>query len=171
MKTVFAFLLVSMLSVPALAHEYFFAFAEIGYNQNSGRFEITLEGSAHDVEDVMNLTGIPVKELEDHYADPEMLTKIERFISRGLQLSSGGQVAVLHLEGMEVLPNGLVHFYLSSDPLELTASVEVRFDWLMDQLPQQQNKVTLTHQHQQYTAVFLPHQRSTKIVFSQSEKK
>lgn len=171
MKALFLFLSVSVLSLTAAAHEYFFAFAEVGYNQNSGKLEITLEGSAHDVEDVMNATGIPVKELEDHYGDPAMLAKIEAFIRKGLQFSSGGKTAVLHLEGMEVMPTGLVHFYLSSDPIEMAAGMEVRFDWLMDTLPQQQNKVTLTCNNQKYTAVFLAHQRTSKIQFSQSEQK
>jgi hypothetical protein len=171
MKTVFAFLLFSAMSFAAAAHEYFFAFAEIGYNRNTGSFEIALQGSAHDVEDVMNESGIAVKELEDHYDDPEMLAKIEAFIRKGLALTSGGKTAALHLDGMEVLPNGLVYFYLSSDPIELTDSVVIRFDWLMDTLPKQQNKITLTHNDRKYTAVFLPHQTSSTIAFLQSEKK
>jgi hypothetical protein len=163
MKAFIVSLLFAAVSLNGNAHEYFFAFAEMEYNAASRSMEITLEGSAHDIEDVLNETGIPVKELEDHYTDAEMLAKLERFINNGLQITSGGKTPHLSLKGYEVKPTGLVYFYLVSDQVELTETIDVRFDWLMDTLPKQQNKITLTHNHQHYTAVFLPHQRTSSI--------
>jgi hypothetical protein len=167
MKTLFVILLFAAVSFTGNAHEYFFAFAEMEYNMASKSFEITLEGSAHDVEDVMNETGIPIKELEDHYTDKTMLAKIEAFINKGFTITSGGITPHLHLSGYEVKPTGLVYFYLASDQVGLTTEIDIQFDWLMDTLPQQQNKITLSHAHQQYTAVFLPHQRRSVIQFAQ----
>jgi hypothetical protein len=66
---------------------------------------------------------------------------------------------------MEVLPNGLVFFYLSSTPITLGESVDVQFDWLMDTLPQQQNKITLEVRQQKYTAVFVENKRRSTIKF------
>lgn len=143
------------------AHDYFFAFAELDYNSTEKCFEITLEGSAHDVEDVLNESGIPIKELEDHYTDQTMLAKIESFINTGFTLTSGTTTTNLKLIGMEVKTNGMVYFYLKSSPIELIdKKITVRFDWLMDALPQQQNKITLRYNNQKYTAVFLPTKRS-----------
>lgn len=167
MKTALFLLLFATLSFAGNAHEYFFAFAEIDYNPASSCFEITLEGSAHDVEDVLNETGITIGELEDHYTDSVMLRQIEGFISNGLVLSSGGKTAQLHLEGMEVQPNGLVHFYLKTDPITFNGTLDLQFDWLMDALPKQQNKASVRYEHQTHTAVFLPHQRRTSIKFNQ----
>jgi len=163
MRTILALLVFSIVSLSATAHEYFFAFAEIEYNAASRSFEMTLQGSAHDIEDVLNESGIPIKELEDHYTDQEMLVKLESFINKGLQISSGGITPHLNLSGYEVKPNGLVYFYLASDQVEITSAIDIRFDWLMDALPKQQNKITLKHDHQQYTAVFLPNQRQATI--------
>ncbi len=159
-------LLISLLfsAAGSYAHDYFFAFAELDYNSTEKCFEITLEGSAHDVEDVLNETGIPIKELEDHSTDQTMLAKIESFINTGFTLNSGNATANLKLIGMEVKTNGMVYFYLKSHPLDiLDNKVTIRFDWLMDQLPQQQNKVTIRYNNQKHTAVFLPTKRSEII--------
>lgn len=163
MKTILLLLLFPLFSAPVFAHEYFFAFAEIDYNAAEKCFEITLEGSAHDVEDVMNATGIPIEELEDHYTDKAMLAKIEAFINEGLVLSCGGKSAHLSLQGMEVKINGMVYFYLRSEQLTLGGTLDIRFDWLMNTLPQQQNKVTVRLNEQKHTAVFLPGKR-TEII-------
>jgi hypothetical protein len=163
-----SFLFVALFAFTAFsasAHEYFFAFAEVAYNTDKGVFEITIEGSAHDTEDALNESGIAIKELEDHYTDSAMLKRIEGFINEGFVLTSGGITSELKLEGMEVLPNGLVFFYLSSTPITLGESVDVQFDWLMDSLPQQQNKITLEVRQQKYTAVFVENKRRSTIKF------
>jgi hypothetical protein len=147
------------------AHDYFFAFAEIDYNPTVRHFEITLEGSAHDVEDVMNATGIPVKELEDHYTDAAMLTRIETFINEGFTLSADGRPLRIKLTGMEVNASGMVYFYLCSEETGAPKKLDIRFDWLMDTLPQQQNKATLRFNDQKYTAVFLPGKRTETLEF------
>lgn len=161
-------LVVAMFMLSALsagAHEYFFAFAEVAYNSDRGVFEITIEASAHDTEDALNESGIAIKELEDHYTDTAMISKIEGFINQGFNLTTGGITGELNLEGMEVLPNGLVFFYLSSAPMVLGESVDVQFDWLMDVLPKQQNKITLEVRQQKYTAVFVQNKRKSTIKF------
>lgn len=152
-------------ALSASAHEYFFAFAEVAYNSDKGAFEITIEASAHDTEDALNESGITIKELEDHYTDSVMLSRIEGFINEGFTLTTGGTTGKLTLEGMEVFPNGLVFFYLSSAPVALGESVDVQFDWLMDALPKQQNKITLEVRQQKYTAVFVENKRKSTIKF------
>jgi len=165
MRTILLLLLLPAFSAVSWSHEYFFAFAEMDYNKADRCFEITLEGSAHDVEDVMNETGIAIKELEDHYTDAVMLAKIEAFINNGFTLASGGKTTSLKLMGMEVKTNGMVYFYLRSEVIELTSKLDVRFDWLMDALPQQQNKITIRIGEQKYTAVFLPGKRTETLEF------
>lgn len=158
-----AFLLSAMYSH---AHEYFFAFAEIEYRQSSRCFEITIEGSAHDVKDVLVASGVEIRNLEEQSHDSAVKQQLENFVTAGFQMSSGNKECSLHLIGYEVLPNGLIYFYLTSDPIELNTTVEIRFDWLMDDFPQQQNKITLIIHGKKNTAVFLPHQRKTSISLS-----
>ncbi len=165
MKSLLVVAIFMLSALSAGAHEYFFAFAEVAYNTDKGVFEITIEASAHDTEDVLNESGIAIKELEDHYTDSVMLGKIEGFINEGFSLTTGGITAKLKLEGMEVLPNGLVFFYLSSAPVVLGESVDIHFGLLMDVLPKQQNKITLDVRQQKYTAVFVENKRKSTIKF------
>lgn len=159
----FFILLISLFFTRQLqAHEYFFAFAEVNYNATEKVFEITLEGSAHDVEDVLNETGIAIRELEDHYKDSTMLSKLEKFICAGLKIKTGRELK-LHLQGYEVDTKGLVYFYLKSEPDENFRSVTFTFDWLMDALPQQQNKITLSIHSRKYTCVFLSAKRTETV--------
>jgi hypothetical protein len=158
------FILASLFALAASlasAHEYFFAFAEVQYDEQSRKLEITLEGSAHDVEDALNGSGIPIRELEDHYKDAEMLAKLESFINGGLSFGTG---AKLHLLGYEVLPTGMVYFYLQSDEMQLAGALDTRFDWLMDTFDKQQNKITFTFRDKKYTSVFLPGKRTETII-------
>jgi len=165
MKTSFLLMILVLGSFVAQAHEYFFAFAEVEYNTSSKCLEMTLQGSAHDVEDVLNESGISIEELEDHYSDSLMQVKLERFINDGLVFSANGVTTYLHLKGMEVKTNGMVYFYLASTEITLVNSIDIQFDWLMNVLDQQQNKLTLNYLGNKYNAVFLPQQRRFTIQF------
>lgn len=148
---------------PVAAHEYFFSFAEISFNHSNKQFEITIEASAHDVEDVMNEIGIPIKELEDHYSDTSMIRKIETFICEGFAIQNDQKNVRLNLIGFEVKMNGLVDFYFTSEKVELANLLTFRYDWLMKTLPQQQNKITFTHNNKTKTMVFLPSKTTETI--------
>ncbi len=167
MKNIFFSFVLSLTSSLAFSHEYFFAFAEVGYNSSSKAFEISLEASAHVVEDAMNEAGISIQELEDHYTDLDMQKKIERFISSGLSFQLGDKAAVLLLRGFEVKTNGLVYFYLESEPIDIGKTIAVKFDWLMDQLDKQQNKLTFKTESFQTTVAFLQQKRSEIITINE----
>lgn len=145
------------------AHEYFFSFAEITFNEANKQFEGTIEASAHDVEDVMNESGIQIKELEDHYSDTNMIRKIESFICQGFVIQNNQKNVRLKLIGYEVKANGLVDFYFTSEKIELATSLTFRYDWLMQTLPQQQNKITFSYNNKTQTMVFLPSKTTETI--------
>lgn len=152
------------LSSTTFAHEYFFAFVELDFNEEKKVFEATLTASAHDVEDVLNEVGIPIKELEDHYTDKAMIEKLEAFINKQFQVNSNGIIS-FKLIGFEVNKQGLVNFYLSSDKAENpTKELTIKFDFLMDQLVQQQNKLTYITEPEAKTVVFLQNSRTQTIV-------
>lgn len=166
MKITFLFLLLVGFTVKnnvVSAHEYFFSFAEITFNQVNKQFEITIEASAHDVEDVMNESGISIKELEDHYSDTSMIRKIEAFICQGFSIENDEKNVVLQLIGYEVKANGLVDFYFSSEKVDLAPALTFRYDWMMKIFPQQQNKITFNHNNSTETMVFLPSKTTETI--------
>ena len=166
MKIIFLFLLLFGFTVNnslVAAHEYFFSFAEITYNQANKQFEVTIEASAHDVEDVMNEAGITIKELEDHYSDTSMIRKIETFICQGFAIKNNLENVRLKLIGYEVKANGLVDFYFTSEKVELASTLTFVYDWLMKTFPQQQNKITFIHNNKTQTMVFLPSKTTESI--------
>ncbi len=158
-------LLISFISLGfgAAAHEYFFAFAEVNYNEKAGIIEATVISSAHETEDALNSIGITIRELEDHYTDTVMIQKLETFINDGFSLKFGEVSAQFTLIGFEVNTKGMVQFYLTSQQLKLTDSYTASFDLLMDQFPDQQNKLLFNTGKKEQTAVFLPNKRSEII--------
>lgn len=155
MKTAYATLIFLLLTTVGRAHDYFFAFAEVDYNVNKQCFEVTLESAAHDVVQALRTENVAITDLSQHYNDSTMNAALETYINQHFTLSSGTQSTSFHLEGYEVLRNGLVLFYLSSDKIQPEADITFRFDWLMDEFADQQNKLTLNLYDQKYTAVFL----------------
>ena len=145
------------------AHEYFFAFAEVDYNKTESILEITVVSSAHETEDALNLSGIAIKELEDHYTDKEMLAKLEKFVLDGFSLKNAGTNISLKLVGFEVNSRGMVEFYFKSEVIPSPTSFDVEFDLLMDQFPNQQNKLLFNYNNKTTTAVFLANKRSETI--------
>ena len=50
MKTIIGFLFIICNSFASMAHEYFFSFAEMEYNDVTRKFEITITATTHDIE-------------------------------------------------------------------------------------------------------------------------
>ncbi len=145
-------------------HEYFFAFMELSYNEDSKRFEATLDATAHDVVLALRQNAIEIDELENHYHDTILHTQLETFINQGVSLKANGTYSIFHLDGFEVLPNGLVSFFLSSQVFESRPVVlDVKFDFLMKSFPNQQNKLLIRKKNETVTAVFLEHKPTQQI--------
>lgn len=146
------------------AHEYYFAFGEIEYNEATKRFEITLEMSAHDVESDLKKTGVILdKHIEDQAQNKEFKKQLEAYLLNGFSISSDNSPINLSLMGFDVLPNGQLYAYLESSQIELDKTLHFKFDLLMELFPNQQNKITLIYQKRKQTAVFLP-AKPTEII-------
>lgn len=155
-KLIAVFAFISVL-FSANAHEYYFAFGEVEYNESSRKLEITLEISAHDLEFDMKKSGIVLdKHIENQTQNTDFKSKLAAHIKKGFGISAGDSPIPLKLVGFDVLPTGLLYVYMESEPLDLMRSLTFTFDLLMESFPNQQNKVTFIHKIQKQTAVFLP---------------
>lgn len=150
----------------SLAHEYYFSFAEMEYNPQSKQFELSIQASTHDVELALKKLNLPVKELELQTRDSIIKKGLESWLNNGFQVNSGNYSTHFHLLGFEVFPNGLLYAYLESEPVELVSPLQVKYDLLMSEFPQQQNKITFTAYHKKQTAVFLPSKPEENIIFT-----
>jgi hypothetical protein len=148
----------------AQAHEYYFAFGEVEYNETNKRLEITLEMSAHDMELDLKKTGVVFdKHIESQTQNEVFKKQFESYLLKGFSISTNEQLVQLSLIGFDVLPNGQLYAYMESVPLELGNSLLFRFDLLMKSFPNQQNKITFIYHKQKQTAVFLP-TKPTEII-------
>ncbi|MNJ84923.1 hypothetical protein D3C87_23870 [compost metagenome] len=164
MKKRLLFCLFSLALFSVQAHEYYFAFGEIEYNETSKKFEITLEMSAHDVEFDLKKTGVNLeKHMEDQLQNKEFKKQLETYLLAGFSISTDHSPINLSLVGFDVLPNGQLYAYLESSQVELDKSLHFKFDLLMESFPNQQNKITLIHLKRKQTAVFLP-TKPTEII-------
>ncbi|MFT5861277.1 MAG: hypothetical protein ACI865_003399 [Flavobacteriaceae bacterium] len=148
----------------AYSHDYFFAFAEMDYNDITRQFESTLVISSHDLERVLNEKELSIDSLDGMTLNSDLHEELSSMISKHFQINSGDQQASFSLFGAELLLNGTVEIYLSSDPIDLDGTIQIRFDLLMGKYPEQQNKLTLYHRDKTYTATFMRGTKSNNIL-------
>lgn len=148
----FVFLMSVMISN---AHEYYFAFAEMEYKSDTKKLELTLIVSTHDIEHWLQNKGVKVKELENHTKDLTLLKEFETKLLSGFNVSYEKNNIPIKIIGYEVLNNGLSNFYFTSEIIEIKNQFSVRFDLLMDDYPEQQNKLTFIYRGKKQTFPFL----------------
>lgn len=172
MKYAFTCFFISLASL-VNAHDYFFAFAEMEYDELNGRIETTLTVSNHDFEHYLKQKNIIQHDLNFYKNDSLKIESIENELNTYLTLNiypfsensslDGDESFHFNLDGFETQLSGTVLFYLSADVKRPLETIEVRFDLLMDDHPEQQNKLTFIHRGQKRTYVFLPAKR-TQII-------
>ncbi len=147
----------------AFSHAYYFGFAEMQYNLLNQTLETTLVLSAHDVEEVMKKSGEISHDLEFLVNDSLTVQALSKRIDQEFQVSVSGKKVTFELLGFEVLKTGLLHIYLVSNPIEISDKIQIRFSSLMNEFPEQQNKLTFIYKQLKYTAVFLPAKQDALI--------
>lgn len=123
-------------------HEYYFGFVELAYDAETERFEGTMVLSAHDVEDWLQDQGVLIAQMEDLKPNTDLMSEVQEKLFSGFQLSFDHEAVHNQIVGVEVLTNGMVHFYFQSEPIHPTSALNIQFDLLMDYFPDQQNKIT-----------------------------
>ena len=143
----------------AYSHDYFFAFSEVEYNHFRQKFEVTIVASGHDLDYVWRDSVLNSDMISDLRVDSEEFRRVEEYINEGFQMKTRKDRIKLRIIGIESLLNGVVNFYLESYEVPLPKELYVTFDLLMDEFPQQQNKMTLYIGESTYTKAFLQNER------------
>lgn len=157
MKQLILLSFIFLISPSLKAHDFYFAFAEVEYNAQTKKMEVSLEMTAHDMEYVLRKKGIQISNrIEDETKNNVFKKDFEKQLNQDFQLIHSGTPIHLKLIGYEVLPNGLLYAYLESESVDISKELQVQFNLLMDYFPDQQNKITFSYQNKKQTAVFLP---------------
>ena len=168
------FILTLLFATSSYAHEYFFAFAEVEYDEMNSRIEATLTVSTHDFEFYLQQKGIIQGDLNKNKSDSLKMQLIEEEIIKHFSLIEGintdysnknqkRTLGKLRLDGFETNLKGTVEFYLSIDVYQPLKSIEITFDLLMDQYPNQQNKLYLITRNEKRTIDFLSSKKTQLI--------
>ncbi len=163
------FLLLILFSTSGLfAHNYYFAFAEVEYNDVSQRIEATLSVSTHDLEKAMR---IQHADNADVFNDISTVRKgseeeayIESYLLKHFKISADNP-CFLKMIGFEVQMNGVTYFYFESTPFKIKQSITFEFDLLMNENELQQNKITFLYRGKSYTRPFLVDKKNQTINF------
>jgi hypothetical protein len=162
---VLCFVLFSLLSSQLEAHEYFFGFAELEYNSVDNRYEGTLILSQHDLEHWLESKNFTFSNLESEKENTKVLLELEPLLFDGFQVYSIDQTELIFsLQAFEIRPDGMVQFYFESETTPELYELKVRFDLMMDEFPEQQNKLMVLKNEQTFTSVFMRQSKEAKIV-------
>jgi hypothetical protein len=143
-----------------MAHDYYFAFAEVEYFENSAKIEATLTVSAHDLESYMQKEKIIENSLENAFLDERELTSIEQVINSNFLFyeknadKQSAWVSSFKIDGYHILLNGNIEIYLSCDLEKPLPMLSVKFNLLMDYFTEQQNKITFINKEKKSTLNF-----------------
>ncbi len=166
LKNILGFLLIFLFSFTSQAHEYYFAFAEMEYNDITQRLEASVMVSTHDLEFALEKDEIFVGKISKLDAEQENYKNIESYLNKHFYCKQGNSIITFSIIGFEVGLNGITTFYLNSEPIDLNSkknSVVFYFDLLTDHYPQQQNKLTYIFRNNKSTLVFNSEQPSKKL--------
>ena len=143
------------------AHDTYFAFAEVKYNDLNGRLEATLTVSTHDLERVLSEKELIKGALSSSSMDSLLVSSIATHIQSTFYFSSrDDEPLVWEIEGIENTLTGTTNIYLSSAVHEITETFMIHFAIFMDRYPEQQNKMTFIYHDKKTTRVFLSSQRT-----------
>ena len=148
------FLIVFLVSFNMYAHDYFFAFAEVAYNETSKKIEATLTVSSHDLELAIQKEGYKIEDLAKIEKGSRDFETLEIYIRKHFQIKLDSN-AKFDLLGFKISLNGTTDFYFESEVLAIKDRVVVVYDLLMNHFNKQQNKVTFYHKKKSYTRPFL----------------
>jgi hypothetical protein len=170
-----SFILIFLLLISSLsnAHDYFFAFAEVEYNELNGEIETTISMTSHDFERYLQKKKLIQTNLNACVNDSVSMQNIEIELNKHFNINmnpgiensilDGNESFNLKLDGFEIQLTGIVQFYLSSTIFRPLKHFKITFDLLMDEYPEQQNKLTFIYRNQKKTVVFIPSMRSQII--------
>jgi hypothetical protein len=142
------------------AHEYYFAFAEVDYNEKSAKIEATLTLSAHDFEASLQKDNVIKNSIDKAFLDSIEFLKIEKELNNSFSFSSVEKpqetkwISSFKIEGFQKLLNGNLEIYLSCDIPNSISLLTVQFNLMMDHFPDQQNKITFIRKRKKSTLNF-----------------
>ncbi len=166
LKFALAFFLTLSAHQESMAHEFYFAYAELSLNELTNRFEGTLIFTTHDLEKALDPKGNLIGKLASSDEASPIRTQLERYINQHINISYGCALdsnaidafcqSEFILEGIVPQLNGTIECFISAPAHAIYTPLSIQFDALLDVYPLQQNKLTFYYRENKYTLNFIP---------------
>jgi len=166
LKFVLVFILTLSCNSKVLAHEFYFAYAELTYNELAKRFEGTIIFTTHDLEKALEPKGSLMGKLESSDESSPIRTILENYINQHLQITYGCALdsnaidaickSKFILEGIVPHLNGTVECFISSPSTAFYPPLSAQFSALTEVFAGQQNKLTFIYRQEKQTLNFIP---------------
>lgn len=172
MKILVTLILLFHLPFMGSAHDYYFAFAEVEFNQMTNRFEGTIIFTTHDLEKSIqkDYPQFPIMDTMT-LANPEFEI-LKKSILDGFFIQVNGQKENIQLEilGVENFLTGTTNVYFESDRIESLGSVKFGFKLLMSDYDGQQNKIAFKYGDLKETLYFMNRENEQTLNFNIESK-
>ena len=143
----------------SFAHQYYFGFAEVEYNRMDEQLQGTIILSAHDLEDVLLKKKVISSKFDKLGHDVATIEAMTQEIFKNFKCYHDGKEIALQGLDFFLTRNGLIEIYFKSENFTLGKTLEFEFSSLMEEFPEQQNKITFILDSEKQTAVFLQDSR------------
>jgi hypothetical protein len=162
------FLFVTTSSFLLRAHDYYFAFAEVEFNEKSSKLEATLIVTAHDLELHLIKRNIINTSIEKALLDSSQVRGFMAEINNQFMIvpENQGMPSIIdskdfslnsqsfQLDGYNIRLDGNLELYLSKSMDSNPKKLIITFSLMMNQFPDQQNKLTFIRQSKKSTFNF-----------------
>lgn len=169
MRILLAFILLLFISLKAQAHDFYFAFAEVEYNQDTQRFEGTIIFTTHDLERAIQKEHPEFPTMDTLTVNSSSFQLIRNEIENGFSISVDGQKLEITLIGMENFLTGTSNIYFESEITHPRDEISFEYDLLMDEYEGQQNKISLLFNEDKETLYFINNERKQNIKLNKTE--
>ena len=134
-------LIISLIATTLIyAHDTFFSFAEMQYDENCQCLEISLSISSHDLEEKAASLIENYESLETSFKVESNRKQISEFIRDGFAIFQNKQEIELQMMGYELLEDGSCSLYFTSEALK-QENITMKYDLFMQEFSEQQNKL------------------------------
>lgn len=139
-KTIYLLVFATLFGGSLSAHPFKASVSEIRFNQNSGRFEITLKFFTDDLEDCIREDGGPVLYLETAKENSTAGSIIWEYISSGMEIRADGREVDLAYLGKEHEP-GVTWCFIESRKINPPTTITIYNSLMTEIFPTQSNIV------------------------------
>lgn len=160
MKTLFLFFAI-LFSFKSFAHNAPLAFAEMEIKNK--KIELTLTLDSHEIIEYLEKGEYNLIDFEERKNNEQIKVYLTRFLLSGFKIWENETFVNLNLIDYEIKQNGNIQFYFTSNHEVKSNQIKVRFDLLMNEYENQQNKLNFIENSFQKSYTFNKNQTEVKL--------